>query len=163
VTLFDPIFRGLARRGVRYVIVGGVAVVLHGHVRMTADLDLVVDLETRNVSSAIEALVELGLRPTIPVEPLQFADEGIRTSWVRDKGMTVFSMIDPIDAFRHVDLFAESPMPFEDLWQRSEVVPLGDLEVRVASIADLIAMKRTAGRAQDIADIERLEELRRDG
>jgi predicted nucleotidyltransferase len=160
VTLFDPIFEALDARSVRYVVVGGVAVVLHGHVRMTADLDLVVDLEPANVRAAVEALIGIGLAPTIPVDAMDFADPIVRESWVRDKAMTVFSLIDPKDAFRHVDLFADPPVRFAELWERAEVIRLPTVEVRVASVDDLIAMKRLAARAQDLADIEALEEIR---
>ncbi len=164
MTMFEPIFKALNDRGVRYVVVGGVAVVLQGHLRMTADLDLVVDLDPSNATAAIEALTELRLRPTAPVEAASFADPAARAGWIAEKGMTVFSLIDPYDAFRHVDLFVDPPIPFEDLWSRAEIVPLMNEEVvRVASIRDLIQMKRLAGRAQDIADIEALERLERDG
>jgi hypothetical protein len=73
VALFEPIFDALGRADVRYVVVGGVAVV-HGHARLTADLDLAVDLAPEQALRAIETLVELGLRPAAPLDPAEFAD-----------------------------------------------------------------------------------------
>jgi hypothetical protein len=58
-----------------------------------------------------------------------------------------------------VDLFVQDPIPFEDLWARSEVVSLGNTSVRVAAIADLISMKRRAARPQDLLDIEELRKI----
>jgi hypothetical protein len=58
-----------------------------------------------------------------------------------------------------VDLFVEDPIPFEDLWGRSETISLGDTSVRVAAIGDLISMKRRAGRPQDLLDIEELRRI----
>jgi hypothetical protein len=74
VALYEPVFDALNRAGVRYVVVGGVAVVLHGHARLTADLDLAIDLSDVPARKAIEALMDLGLEPRAPVNPLAFAD-----------------------------------------------------------------------------------------
>jgi len=60
---------------------------------------------------------------------------------------------------REVDLFVENPIPFAELWARGEVVPIDGVDVRIASIPDLIAMKRLAGRPEDIIDIRALEEI----
>ena len=66
-------------------------------------------------------------------------------------------MSDPGNPLRQVDLFCESPIDFDQLWNRAEAVDLGSLAVRVASIPDLIHLKRLAGRPQDLANIEALE------
>lgn len=133
MALFEPILGALHTAGVRYVVVGGVAVVLQGHARMTADLDIALDLSPRTVEAAVAALGQLGLRPRAPV--------------------------DPDDPFRSVDIFVDEPIAFDDLFDRSDTVHLGDVPVHVASIGDLITMKRIAGRPQDVADVEALEAL----
>ncbi|MEB2314164.1 MAG: hypothetical protein OZ921_19875 [Sorangiineae bacterium] len=160
MAIFEPVLLALARRQVRYVIVGGVAVVLQGYARLTADLDLVVDLEPAQALSAVEALLALGLRPRAPVDARGFAAPAVRRSWIEDKGMRVFSFWDPTDPLREVDLFVEHPIPFEDLFARADELSLGGTTVRVASIDDLIALKRLADRAEDRLDIEALEVIR---
>jgi len=159
VSLFEPIIDALNRVDVRYVVVGGLATVLHGFARLTADIDLAVDLAPPQARKAVEVLTGLGLRPRAPVDPLAFADPAIRGSWVRDKGMRVFSMWDPANPMREIDLFVEHPIDFEQLWARSELVALATTAVRVASIPDLIALKRLAARPQDREDIEALEAI----
>lgn len=156
------LLRALNEAGVRFVVVGGVAVVLHGHPRLTADLDLVLDPASDNVLAALRALDDEGLTPRLPVSPEQFADPHIRERWRRERNLTVFSLHDPADPRREVDLFAEAPVAFEELWDASHVVMAGDIPIRVAGLAHLIAMKRTAGRPQDLADIVALEALRDD-
>lgn len=161
VSLFEPLFDALNRAQVRYVVVGGFATVLHGYARLTADVDLVIDLSPQGARTAIETLTSLGFRPRAPVEPLAFVDPTTRRQWVAEKGMRVFSMWDPANPMREVDLFAEHPMDFEGLWERSEIIHLSQTVARVASIADLIRLKRLAGRAQDLADVEALEMILR--
>jgi hypothetical protein len=146
VTLFEPIFDALEQADVRYVSVGGVAVVPHGHARLTADLDLAVDLAPRAAAAAIDALTAIGLRPRLPVDASGFADPDVRRRWITDRGMTVFSIWDPDDPLRSVDLFVEHQIDFEGLWSRSQVFDIAGTPVRVAAIDDLIHMKRVAGR-----------------
>ena len=69
------ILRALNDANVRYLIVGGLAVVAHGYVRFTQDIDLVIQLERENVLRAMNALTTIGYRPLIPVDAAQFADE----------------------------------------------------------------------------------------
>ena len=66
--------------------------VLHGHLRTTADLDLVVALDEGNARRAIRALESLGFRPRAPVPASQFADATARAGWIESKGLPVFSM-----------------------------------------------------------------------
>ncbi|CAN5717758.1 hypothetical protein BH18ACT17_BH18ACT17_04100 [soil metagenome] len=159
MVLFEPVFEALNAAGARYVVVGGVAVVLHGHARLTADLDIAVDLSPREATIAMEALVGLGLRPRLPVGASGFADPAVRARWIVERDMKVFSLWDPDDPLRSVDVFVENPIDFKELWQGSELVDLASSRTRIASIADLIRLKRLAGRPQDHADIEALEAI----
>ena len=133
--------------------------VLHGHARLTADIDLIVDLDPEPARRLIGALTAIGFRPRSPVAAEQFADAAAREGWIREKGMRVFSLWDPKNPLREIDLFVESPIPFEELWGRSIEVTLTTSKVRIASIPDVIAMKRLANRPQDRADIEALENI----
>jgi hypothetical protein len=159
VSLIEPILRALEEADVRYVLVGGLATVLHGYARLTVDIDLIVDLAPEEAAKAIETLSALGLVPRVPVAAADFANVDKRESWIRDKNMRVFTMLDPKNPMRQVDLFVESPIPFETLWARSERLPLRETTVRVAAIEDIIQMKRSAGRPQDLVDIEALKAI----
>lgn len=103
----ERVLSALDAAGVRYLVVGGVAVVLHGHPRMTADLDLVLELAPENVRAA----------------------------------------------------FAAPPFDFEMARARALVADLGGLRIPVASIEDLVAMKRRAGRPKDLEDMRVLRAL----
>jgi predicted nucleotidyltransferase len=161
VSVFEPIFQILNTAGVRYVVVGGLATVLHGYARLTADVDLAVDLAPEEATKIIQALVAKGFRPQVPVSPEEFADQAVRETWFREKHMRAFSLVDPANPMRVVDLLLKPEVPFGDLLARSQEVTLHTTKIRIASINDLIALKRQAGRPQDLADIEQLEAIRR--
>jgi len=155
----EQVLATLSAAKVRYLVVGGVAVVLHGHLRTTAALDLVVALDEGNARRAVEALESMGFRPRAPVPAAQFADPQARDSWVVEKGLSVFSMWSDQVAGLEVDLFVKEPFDFEQGYARSIEVTLDSTSARIASLEDLLAMKRAAGRPQDLADIEALEAI----
>src|SRR5688572_26881345 len=159
--MFEEFLAHLAAADVRFVVVGGVAVVIHGHARLTVDIDLVLDLDPENVRRAIDSLTARGLRPLLPVNASDFANADIRRQWVENRNLQVFTLRDPNNSLLTVDLFAEEPIPFNELWSRADTVMLGGNPIRVASIEDLVAMKRAAGRPQDLLDIEKLEAIAR--
>lgn len=159
--MFEELLAYLEEHGVRFVVVGGIAVVIHGYARLTADIDLVIDLEKDNVLRCVVALTARGLRPLLPVAAADFADEKIRNDWTENRNLQVFTMRDPHNPMLTVDLFARPPIPFGDLWTDAETLSLGGRPIRIASLAHLIAMKRTAGRPQDLIDVERLEAIAR--
>lgn len=150
---FDVIFSALEQRKVRYLVVGGVAVVLHGYPRSTAALDLVIDLEPANVTAAMDALTALGYRPRAPVPAMEFADPVKRHEWLAEKGLVMFSWWSPEHPATEVDLFVAEPFPFEPACQRATRVALGPIAVPVAAIPDLIRLKEQAGRPKDRDDI----------
>ena len=158
-TDFLRVFKALQDSGVRYVLVGGLAVLLHGVDRLTADIDLVIDLAPDEAAKAIDVLLALGLKAAAPVNPREFADPAVRRRWREESALMVLSFWDPQNSCPTVDLFAEYPMEFESLFANSLTVPLAGTDVRIASIAHLIDIKRVAGRPRDLEDVVRLNEL----
>ncbi len=157
---FRRIFETLNSTECPYVIVGGLAVVLHGHTRLTTDTDLVLDLAAEQLPNLLEALSQLGFQPRIPVAMEEFADGEKRHTWIRDKGMQVFSVYHREEPRWVIDLFAESPIEFSGLLAHAVHKQLEGVRVRVACIDDLVAMKRLAGRDIDLSDIEHLQQIR---
>jgi len=154
----EAIVRALNEADVRYLVVGGLAVVAHGFVRFTADVDLVIDPDPDVMKRAVSALQGLGYRPRAPVDFGEFTDAERRAQWVREKGLTVFSASSPEHPATELDLFVETPFDFDAAYrgaERKEVAP--GVSATFVGLGDLIAMKRAAGRPQDLQDIEHLE------
>jgi hypothetical protein len=156
---FISLFAVLAATRIRFVVVGGLAMLLQGVDRLTADADLVVDLAADELADAIRALTASGYRPLAPVDPLALLDAATRADWQRSKGMTVFSFWDSTHTRPTVDVLLESPVPFEELWERADIIKIGSTDVRVAARDDLIRLKEISGRERDQADIEALRRL----
>lgn len=157
----ETIVRRLNEADVRYLVVGGLAVVAHGYLRLTADLDLVLDLDAGNLKRALAALAGLGYKPRAPVSLDQFANHDKRAEWLRTKGMTVFSLHSPAHPATEVDLFLEPPFDFARAYAAAvpfEVAP--GIAGTFVAFDDLVAMKRRAGRPSDLDDVERLLQLR---
>ena len=133
-TDFIGLFAVLATARVRFVLVGGLALVLHGLDRLTADVDLVIDLSAKSALAAVDALTAAGYRPLAPVDPIALADPAQRDEWQSLRNMQVFSFWDSTNARPTVDIMLAPAVPFEDLWGSASVMNIGGNEVRVASI-----------------------------
>jgi hypothetical protein len=158
----EALFGALERAGARYLVAGGLAVLAHGFVRVTLDVDLVLDLEPPHPGPALDAFRELDLRPLVPVPLEEFADAAKRQSWVRDKQARVFQLWSERYPTLRVDLFLEPPFDFATAHLRRHRAEIAKgLEVSFVALHDLLAMKRVAARPQDLADIDRLERIRR--
>ncbi len=153
---FIGLFSLLVAARVRFVVVDGLAVLLHGLDRLTADVDLAVDLSTEATKDAVRALTEGGYRPLAPVDPLSLADPERRHDWQTSRGMKVCSFWDTTNTRPTVDVMLSPVVSFDDLWTDATHVMIGGIGVRIASIPHLILIKKAAGRTQDLADVERL-------
>jgi len=155
----EDILDALNRAHVRYLVVGGVAVVLHGYLRTTADLDLIIQLDRDNVLRAIRALQDHHYRPRAPVSAEDFAEQQARVQWIREKGLAVFSLWSPAHPTLEIDLFVTEPFDFNAVYARALRIPLEKTEATVIALEDLIAMKKSVARPRDIEDIAALESL----
>ena len=154
----EAIARALNEADVRYLVVGGVAVAAYGFPRFTNDVDLIIDLEEENLRRALRAFSILGYRPKVPVPIEQFADQNAREQWIREKGMVVFSLWSDSHRNTPVDIFVQAPFDFGPAYARRTVVESSPgLPIPLVGLADLVYLKRKAGRPKDMADLEVLE------
>jgi hypothetical protein len=155
-TDFIGLFTLLAAARIRFVVVGGLALLLHGLDRLTADVDLAIDLSTDAALEAVRALTQGGYRAMAPVNPESLANPELRREWQTTRNMTVFSFWDTTNTRPTVDVMLAPVVSFDDLWADAVLTRIGGVEVRIASVQHLIRMKEAAGRPQDVADLERL-------
>ena len=157
---FKEIVRALDGAEVRYLVVGGLAVIAHGYGRTTYDVDLVIQLEAENIRRAFDALEGIDYRPTVPITAEQFSDPELRASWQAEKGMLVLKFWSDLHKETRLDVFVTEPFPFEAELRQAvprEVAP--GLFAPVVGLETLLEMKRTANRLKDLADIDELNLL----
>jgi hypothetical protein len=154
---YEEVFTKLNERKARYLVAGGLAVNLHGVPRMTQDLDILIELSEENILGILKALGEIGYRPRLPVHPEEFARKETRESWIREKNMKAFTLFHSSRPFQEVDLLFDTPITYMDAARHMQIKKAGDLAIPVISLADLITMKKAAGRKQDLSDIRMLE------
>lgn len=148
--------------GVRYLIVGGLAVNAHGYLRATRDLDLVIQLEASNLRRGLESLFEIGYRLAIPVSVEDIADAAKRESWRIEKGMIVLKLWSDDHRRTPIDIFVYEPFDFDAEFEKSSLNDLGNGQsARILALEALIQMKTEAGRNQDLIDIEELRRVER--
>ncbi len=153
----SAIVEALNTAEVRYIVVGDLALVAHGYLRFTMDVNMVIQLEPENIRRTFKALGTLGYRPGVPVTAQQFGDAKNRDYWIREKGMKVLQFWSDDLRETSVDVFVEEPFDFEKKYESALRKPLiGRLEVPVVNISTLIAMKKDAGRPEDRIDVEYL-------
>jgi hypothetical protein len=143
----------LARHGVDYVVIGGVAVQVHGHRRTTMDLDLAPDPDPENLHRLAAALDELDARPRDP----EF--EGAEVSAIDPERLTIAPIVPPLRTRHgqiHILKEPKGARAFELMRDAALVVEIDGIEVPIASLDDLIRMKRAAGRPTDLEDIAAL-------
>lgn len=150
----------LDEAGVDFVLVGGLAVALHGYQRVTMDVDVVVAMDGENLQRFMAAAKAAGLRPTIPVPLESLAQPDLIEQWHRENGMLAFSLRGAETMATVLDVLVRPVVPFADLRRDASVVKVGAVDIPVASIAHLIAMKTGTGRSKDAIDIEELQKLR---
>jgi predicted nucleotidyltransferase len=157
---FHDILNQLHDHHVEFVIVGGVAAVLHGGSRVTFDLDIVPNLASQSWIAVVDLLWDLGARPRIPETRDRIRDVEQVRRWRREKHMLALNFRSP-DGMVEVDLLVGESDRFQDLRARAVSVTLDQRTFHVAALDDLIAMKERAGRPQDLLDIAQLRDIQR--
>ena len=152
-TFLECVCRALREAGVDYAIVGGHAVALHGAVRGTVDVDVVVRWTRDAVARAEAALLGLGLVSRIPVTAQDVFDN--RDEYVRQRNLIAWNFYHPSIPMNEVDLL----IAYDLTDKHVDAVALPSGPVQVLSKRDLVEMKRQSNRAQDIEDVAALEKL----
>ena len=131
--------------GAKYLVIGGIACALHGYIRATTDVDVLIERTKTNAERVLAALGSLG--------------RGFAPEWspkeILARPITVIGDDPAVDVFT-----VAWSVKYEDAITRSSVVDVNGVDIPLISIDDLIETKRT-GRLQDAADIEQLEEIKR--
>jgi hypothetical protein len=136
------VFASFQKREVKYLVIGGIAAVLHGVPRATFDLDILIEASPDNAQRLLDALIDASFATATMIT----ADELLAHE------ITIFR-----DRVR-IDVQTSTPgITFEEAWQKRVAMTYQEQEFYVAAKEDVIASKRAAGREKDLADVRMLE------
>lgn len=136
---------------VPYCIVGGLAVALHGYVRVTMDIDVVIQISDKNFASCEQALKELGFESKIPVTAKEIAK--FRKEYITKRNLVAWSFYNKKNPFEVVDIL----LTHDQKTLAVEKIEIYGKKISLVSKKDLIKMKLESGRPQDLVDVEQLK------
>ena len=151
--LINRLAQAFRNEGASFAVVGGFAVALHGAVRGTVDVDIVLRFSRKDFVAAEKALNSLGLTSRLPVDAGQVFD--FREDFIKNRNLVAWSFHNPSNPAEIVDVIIThdaGKMKIDRIKSGRDVIP-------IASRRDLIAMKKQSGRPQDLEDVKALEEL----
>ena len=141
---FKELLRLFNKNKVKYLLIGGYAVSIHGFVRATNDIDLVISKDLENANNVMKALTEFG-----------FGSAGISAELFTQNKSVVRMGVEPLKI--EILNYLEGP-GFAAAYERRKIINVEEIIIDVIGLEDLYANKAAVGRAQDLADIEKLKE-----
>jgi len=154
------LFAALKKFDVDYLLIGGLAVSLHGVERATMDVDITVAMQPENLESLLQLAKALQLTPVAPVPLESLTNLPLLRQWHTEKNMLAFALRTPDLAGVTIGILLFPPLDFHEMHTRAVQFNLGEVTVAVACVDDLIAMKRATARPIDLSDIEHLEKIK---
>jgi hypothetical protein len=154
---YAVVLKALSSRGARFAVAGGFACLAHGVVRVTLDLDLLIEMSDENLACLWETLSDLGFVTQQPVSRVDVISAVSLARLAREKHMQALSWVHGTHPFVIVDLlvgegFRWSPALIEEMDLFGVLVPVLRRE-------ELIRLKQAAGREKDLVDVRELERL----
>jgi hypothetical protein len=155
------ILSALSKNKVKFVVCGGVALVLHGIERLTMDIDISVPMDKENLQILISTLKEIGMTPRAPIPAESLLDPEKRKIMAEEKDALVFSFIDIKNPYKQVDIFIGRDDLYSYLVKDATAAQIQDSIIDIISIENLIKMKKEINpqREKDILDINELQKL----
>lgn len=151
---FTQLISELNNCKIPFAITGGYAVALHGVVRATMDVDLVITLNKDTFLQFAQCMKNLGLQSRIPIDPNELYQ--FREEYITQRNLIAWSFVNYKDPSQVVDVLLT-----EDLKKiKTKKINIGKLKVNIVSIEDLIRMKEISARPQDLVDIEKLKQIK---
>lgn len=153
MTFLERVCLAFNQTSLRYALVGGHAVALHGAPRGTIDIDYVINWELSSLKLAEKVLQDLGLESRLPVSAEDIFN--FRDEYINNRNLIAWSFYNPRDLSEQVDIIINYNLK----GQKTEQIALNQANVSILNKKALIDMKKASGRPQDIEDIKALEQL----
>jgi hypothetical protein len=141
------------KSGIKYALVGGHAVAIHGAIRGTMDIDFILSWELSNFEKTEKTLNKLGLVSRLPISAMDVYN--FREEYIKNRNLIAWNFYNPTRPSEQVDIIITHNL--DDI--KTINVKFQSNKITVISKKDLIRMKKVSGRDQDLHDIEALKKL----
>jgi len=158
--IYEDILREFQKHKIQYIVIGGIAVNLHGALRSTADLDILLEMSEDNLKRFLVILKRSNYRSKQPINLVQIADKKNREYLVRQKNLKAVNFY-KAGSFEEVDIIIDAPFTFKEAKKDIVWAGSGSTRIPLLSIDGLIKMKKKAGRTIDKLDIDALKRIKR--
>ncbi len=157
---YGHIFQQLNEAGIQYIVVGGIAMNLHGLPRFTGDIDILLALDPPNIEKMSILMKEMGYEKRLPVTLEELGDEKHVVQLIKEKNLIAFTFNDPKKPQASVDIIVGESLKFENYKKHQVLIGMWGMHIPVVSIEDLIGMKQATHRQKDAEDVAFLLELK---
>jgi len=147
------ITQAFQQANIPYALVGGYAVALHGAVRGTIDVDIIISLDKTHFEQTEKLVLDLGLQPKLPIHAAELFEH--REQYIQERNLIAWSFVNPDKPSECLDIIITEDLKHKHIEDKI----LHNQCIQVLSIDDLIAMKKVSGRVQDLEDIKALQAL----
>lgn len=148
------------RSRIKYLIVGGIAVNLYGFQRLTADIDILLSLDEKNLHKMDFLMKKMGYIERLPITIKDLGNAQQVKNWLKEKGMTAFTFVSNTGPELDLDILVENSLKFKTFYHDRTVMTVWGMRVPVIAKSDLIDMKKKANRDKDLIDLKHLLELK---
>lgn len=156
MNVYKEIFIELNNSGLKYLIIGGVAVNLYGYSRFTGDIDIILALKPKNLEKLDDLMKKMDYIERLPISIKELGDEKKLQNFIKEKGLKAYTYISRSRPQLDIDIVVEPSLDFDKYAKRANLIQIWDVELPVMSIDDLIGLKKAAGRDKDLIDLEAL-------
>ncbi len=154
--LYEKVLKAFYENKIKYLIVGGIALNLHGVPRATFDLDIIISWDEDNVKKIENLLKKLNYKPLVPLSLIELTDVEKRDELAKKKHMFAMNFYNVEDPLEEIDILIRFPDNIDDLIKRRKTIKIDDFEIYLISLDDLIKLKKRSRRHKDREDMKNL-------
>ena len=159
--LYENEFKALNAAKIDYAVCGGLAVILYGYSRLTADLDLIVSLKKQNLMKLYDTLIGLNYRTQAPIKREVFVEREKLEKLAEEKNMKVVCFQNTEDPMKVIDIGVNLPKN-QEILKSKKYIKIDGFSIPIISIDDLIKMKEGLARPRDLIDVENLKKIKKE-
>jgi hypothetical protein len=153
---YTTLFSELNTHNIDYLLIGGLAVNLYGVPRFTMDVDLIIDFNQKNIDNLGNCIKTLGLYTKDSIKLETLVDTQKRKALIKEQQMAAVTLLSHSSMVPMVQILIHHQLDFQKAYSNSITRDLAGIPVRLASIEDLVILKKTTRRSQDNSDISHL-------